>query len=567
MKNTIETRVQLNLQAKLFLFLLLIPLLSFSQGLRERYNETPDDPYVFVDRAAMERGPSYSENGSDIFTRQANVDINGDDIIGDAGNEPSIAVDPTNPNRIVIGWRQFDTVTSNFRQAGNAYSLDGGQAWTFPGVLNPGVFRSDPVLDFDADGNFYYNSLRGTFNCDVYKITDGGIDWGAPFPAKGGDKQWMRIDRSGGVGDGNNYSYWNSSFTTCAPGSFTRSTDGSNSFEDCLVIDGDPFWGTLAVDADGTLYMVGRNNSGIVVVKSTNAQDPTVTPTWNSVNAVDLDGQLSGFVPINPQGLLGQAWIDVDVSGGAGDGNVYVLASVDRNSNSDQGDVMFAKSTDGGTTFSAPVRINTDSGTEAYQWFGTMSVAPNGRIDVAWLDTRNAPTGTDMSALYFTYSEDQGETWFPNIKLSPAFDPHIGYPQQNKMGDYFDMVSDNNNAHLAWVNTINGGQDVYYSQITPALLGINDFSSETISEFKNFPNPFSDETTIEFFSENEEKVTVEVFDLRGKKVNTLLDRSVVGKQRFVWNGTDHSGVRLNTGIYFVRLKSKDGNKVFKVVLE
>lgn len=567
MKNTIRLKFDRGKFRLLLMFLLMIPVLSYSQGLREQYSETIDDPYVFVDRTTMERGPSYIENGSDIFTRQVNIDINGDDIIGDAGNEPSIAIDPTNPNRIVIGWRQFDTVTSNFRQAGNGYSVDGGLSWTFPGVLNPGVFRSDPVLDFDSSGNFYYNSLKGNFACDVYKITDGGTDWGAPFPAKGGDKLWMRIDRSGGIGAGNNYSYW-SPYSGCELGSFTRSTDGSNSFEDCQVIDGNPFWGTLAVDDDGTLYMVGRTADGeTVVVKSTDAQDPTTITTWDSLSVVNLDGEITAFFSINPRGLLGQGWIDVDVSGGAGDGNVYVLASVDRISNNDRGDVMFAKSIDGGATFSAPQRINTDVGTVAYQWFGTMSVAPNGRIDVAWLDTRNAPSGTDMSALYFTYSEDQGETWFPNIKLSPDFDPHIGYPRQNKMGDYFDMVSDDNYAHLAWVNTINGGQDVYYSQIAPSLLNVNDFASETVSEFKNYPNPFREETTIEFFSKNEQKVTVEVFDLLGKKVNILLDDSVLGKQRLVWNGTDTRGARLNAGIYFIRLQAQGTSKIAKVVLE
>ncbi len=567
MENTINPKVNNRNIFLIVLITLVSPAIFYGQNYNEMHDETPDDDYVFVDRSTMERGPSYRVNGTDIFTRQTNVDIDGNDIIGDAGNEPSIAVDPTNPDRIVMGWRQFDTVTNNFRQAGNAYSLDGGLTWTFPGPLNPGVFRSDPVLDFDAQGNFYYNSLQGNFACDVYKITDGGTDWGAPFPAKGGDKQWMRIDRSGGVGDGNNYSYWNSNFSTCGPGSFTRSTDGSNTFEDCLIIDGDPSWGTLAVDADGTLYMVGRSGGSIVVVKSTSAKDPLVTPTWDSVNVVDLDGQLSGFVPINPQGLLGQAWVDVDISGGAGHGNVYVLASVDRISNSDRGDVMFSKSTDGGVTFSSPTRINNDIGTNAYQWFGTMSVAPNGRIDVAWLDTRDAPTGTNMSALYFTYSEDQGETWFPNSKLSQDFDPHIGYPQQDKMGDYFDMVSDDGGAHLAWVNTINGGQDVYYSHINPSLLGVNGLTSETISDFRNFPNPFENETTIEFFSANNEKVTIEVFDLQGKKMNTLLNEDVEGQKSIVWNGTDANGAKLETGLYFVRLQSKGSSKISKVVLK
>ena len=548
--------------------LLLMPFILLSQDFREQYHEAPDDAYIHVDRANMIKGASHKANGDGYFTTQANIDSNGNDMIGDAANEPSIAIDPTNPDRIVIGWRQFDTVFSNFRQAGNAYSLDGGLSWTFPGVLDPQVFRSDPVLDFDASGNLYYNSLRGTLECDVYKITDGGIDWGAPFPARGGDKQWMKIDKTNGIGAGNNYSYWNASFTTCAPGSFTRSIDGSNTFEACEEVDGNPFWGTLAVDADGTLYMVGIDGVNFIIVKSSTAKDPTVTPvTWDSVSTFDMDGLLGIGGPINPQGLLGQAWVDVDISNGPGHGNVYALASVIRTSNGDPGDVMFVRSTDGGITFEAPVRINTDNSETDYQWFGTMSVAPNGRIDVAWLDTRDASAGTNMSALYFSYSEDQGSTWSINKRLSLAFDPNIGYPQQNKMGDYMDMVSDNEGAHLAWTNTINGGQDVYYTHITPSLLGVNDFTFLDELNFKSYPNPFSEETTIEFFSNNEEHVKIEVFDILGKKQATLLDENVIGKQQLMWNGKGARGVKLDSGIYFISLYVYGSTKVSKIIIK
>ncbi len=100
-------------------------------------------------------GPPATPTAGGFVSVQVNIDEFGDNILNDAGNEPSIAVDPTAPNRIVIGWRQFDNVQSNFRQAGRGYSHDGGRTWTFPGVLEPGVFRSDPVLDFDAVGHFY----------------------------------------------------------------------------------------------------------------------------------------------------------------------------------------------------------------------------------------------------------------------------------------------------------------------------------------------------------------------------------------------------------------------------
>src|SRR4029077_19654369 len=80
---------------------------------------------------------------------QVNVDVNGNNVVGDAANEPSICVDPTNGNKMSIGWRQFDSVSSNFRQAGFAHTINGGRTWVSAGVLQHNVFRSDPVLNSD----------------------------------------------------------------------------------------------------------------------------------------------------------------------------------------------------------------------------------------------------------------------------------------------------------------------------------------------------------------------------------------------------------------------------------
>jgi hypothetical protein len=270
---------------------------------------------------------------------------------------------------------------------------------------------------------------------------------------------------------------------------------------------------------------------------------------------------------MNPVGLLGQAWIDVDISGGPGHGNVYVLASVNRFSNSDAGDVMFAKSLDGGLTFLPPIRINNDVGTSAYQWFGTMSVAPNGRIDVIWLDTRDA-TNAINSILYYSFSEDQGDTWSENEPISLEFDPSIGYPSQNKMGDYFDMISDNDFAHLAWANTINGGQDVYYTRISPyGILGVDEVLASNDLQIVTFPNPFSEMITIEFILDSEEKTIVKVYDVQGRLLTTLLDDVVSGKQRLTWQGISESGAKLNSGLYFISIKTETKNKIVKILLQ
>ena len=277
---------------------------------------------------------------------QVNVDAAGNNIVGDAGNEPSLAVDPTAPNRMVIGWRQFDTIQSGFRQAGWAYSRDGGRSWAFPGAIEPGVYRSDPVLAADAEGDFYYASVTRNYpsfsdwRVHVFKSTDGGVTWGPRADGFGGDKPWMAIDPTDGIGRGNIYLTWKDP-ACCGQRTFSRSTDGGRSF-------GGPYWispdivarlarpgsGMAAVGPGGELYAAGKPAGGLrrqfVVVKSSNARDPKNTPVFDVVTLLDLGGSLiftNSRFPSSPNssGLLGQANLAVDHSHSATRGNVYLL--------------------------------------------------------------------------------------------------------------------------------------------------------------------------------------------------------------------------------------------------
>ena len=531
------------------------------------HREVPDDSYSPNLYENTKTSPAYTFRDEIFFTTQVNINEIGQNILGDAANEPSITTDPVNPDRMAIGWRQFDNVNNNFRQAGYGYTSDGGETWTFPGVINPGVFRSDPVLDSDSEGNFYYNSLTvdgGDYLCDVYKIEAGGFSWDDGTFAQGGDKQWMVIDKTGGLGDGNIYSFWTQSWSICWPGAFTRSTDGGAGYENCVEVAGEPYWGNMAIGPDGELYIAGSGYyNGVVVSKSSTAQNSGSPVNWDFFSQASLDGELTGWTQVNPAGLLGQANIGVDNSFGPGRGNVYVVASVDRNSVSDPGDVMFAKSEDGGITWSAPMRINDDVGTSNYQWFGTMSVAPNGRIDVVWLDTRDDNPGLLWSALYYSYSIDQGETWSSNMKLSIAFDPHLGWPQQDKMGDYFDMVSDNDYAHLAWANTINGEQDVYYGRISRFIV-----ATESLTDKKDFlslscyPNPSGGNITIKYTLSVRCAVKLTISDIYGKKIKTPANcKQAAGTYNLVFDPAN-----LPDGIYICRLQAGEYTESVRLVV-
>ena len=186
-----------------------------------------------------------------------------------------------------------------------------------------------------------------------------------------------------------------------------------------------------------------------------------------------MGGELFGG-GINPAGLDGMLFLAIDRSGGPTNNNIYMLASVVPPGRSTT-DVMFVRSTDGGATFSAPQKINDDPvNPSKWHWFGTFSVAPNGRLDAVWYDTRNAANNTD-SQLFYSFSTDAGVTWSPNVAVSNAFNPFEGYPNQSKIGDYITIVSDETGGNVAYAATFNfnpnNGQheeDVYYVRVSPA---------------------------------------------------------------------------------------------------
>ncbi|MCW8824249.1 MAG: T9SS type A sorting domain-containing protein [Ignavibacteriaceae bacterium] len=540
----------------------------------ERLDEIPDDQYIPVQKEKQQRSPAYRFSTDDFFTVQVNVDQFGQNIVGDAANEPSIAVDPANPNNMAIGWRQFDTISSNFRQAGYAYSTDGGLNWT-TGIIEQGIFRSDPVLGADNYSKLFYYSLStsGSYTCELFNSVDGGATWLGSVPAYGGDKGWMTIDRTGSMGEGNIYCFSRDDIATTIV--MTRSIDGGQSFQPLVNVPGNPGRGTLAVGADGVLYAVGLsfNNGQFAFARSTNAPDSQATPVFDFSTQINLGGQFSSYAGPNPDGLLGQTIVACDYSGQSGDSTVYVLSSVDP-PGEDPLDVNFIRSTDRGLSWSSPVRINDDSGTSAWQWFGTMSVAPNGRIDVVWLDTRDDP-GTYMSSLYYSFSEDNGQTWSQNERLSTAFNPHVGWPQQNKMGDYFDMISDEEGVSLAWAGTFNGEEDIYYSRISQMPVSINNGQDNNripkiFSLYQNYPNPFNPSTKIKFTipsviareTKQSQLVTLKIYDVLGNEISTLVNEEKAAGNYEV----DFIADGLPSGIYFYKLQAGSFVETKKMIL-
>jgi len=449
--------------------------------LPEDHLEKPDDAPMYIFHQGVFAAGMISQQGP-FTSYQVNVTSGGQNITGDAANEPSIVVDPTNRNKMSIGWRQFDSVGSNFRKAGYGYTSNGGTSWMFPGSLE-NTFRSDPVLAPDAAGNFFYLSLQGNLLTDLWRSFTGGQSWTLLGPSKGGDKQWFTIDTTNSPGRGFQYQWWSTASNPTPGKQFTRSTNGGLTWMEPVSVPHEIVWGTLDVNSNGDLFLGGVDagvgpDEKIWCVRSTNAKNAAVTPTFDLATAANMGGNVAAGDVINPLGITGQLYLAIDRSGASTHNNVYMLASLKPFGSTGNGtDVMFVRSTDSGQTFSAPRRINDDPiNSSKWHWFGTFSVAPDGRLDAVWLDTRNAANNTD-SQLFYSYSRDGGNTWSANVAVSQPFNPLIGYPQQNKMGDYMTIVSDLGGGNVAYTATFNGEQDVYYVRVAPPSLNTLNLST------------------------------------------------------------------------------------------
>ncbi len=92
--------------------------------------------------------------------------------------------------------------------------------------------------------------------------------------------------------------------------------------------------------------------------------------------------------------------------------------------------------------------------------------------------------------------------------------------------------------------------------------------AKLITELRAYPNPFQEEVNLSFNLSQEEKTTIEIFNIQGKRVHTLLSEIAPrGEHRILWDGKDQNGQAVPAGIYLIRLRSGKTLINKKVVLQ
>ncbi|MDP2400960.1 MAG: FlgD immunoglobulin-like domain containing protein, partial [Actinomycetota bacterium] len=88
-----------------------------------------------------------------------------------------------------------------------------------------------------------------------------------------------------------------------------------------------------------------------------------------------------------------------------------------------------------------------------------------------------------------------------------------------------------------------------------------------VALLQNYPNPFNPTTTISFSIPAGMQCSLDIYNLRGQKVKTLLNENMIaGKHSIIWNGEDDGGRKVSSGVYLYRLSTPNSCKTAKMLL-
>jgi hypothetical protein len=335
-------------------------------------------------------------------------------------------------NNVVVGFNDSGSFALGTNQfTGFAFSTDGGNTFTDGGALPISAFgdAGDPVMAINTTTNrVYYSTLQFTgTSLDVFHSDNFGQTWSAPAsgaPGKSGtqDKEWIAVDNFAGSGNGNVYLV-ERDFGGGNGIYFFKSTDNGNTFGPnggtAIALAGATQGAFVTVAPDHSVEVFWFNGSVIQMRKSVDQGvtfGPTVTVVSGLIGGVNGDLGLTGIRngTVTPAGFRSSEFPHAAVNPVSG--NIYVTFA-NKGAGTDKADVFLTQSTDGGATWSVPIKVNDDV-TTTDQWQPTIAVTPGGdKLGIFYYSRQEDPSGNNLFKYYGRIAAISGST----LNFAPSF--------------------------------------------------------------------------------------------------------------------------------------------------
>ncbi|MCD4772546.1 MAG: T9SS type A sorting domain-containing protein [Bacteroidales bacterium] len=191
------------------------------------------------------------------------------------------------------------------------------------------------------------------------------------------------------------------------------------------------------------------------------------------------------------------------------------------------------------------------------------------------IDTLFGVSGTLSENMMFIDSSEQPVNKLYFEAVAPAEiifynnDTTKGYVSLFDEGNYKTIASSINFGELFGIAQSNQKellkQYLKFFGVEQNTFGINDLSDKNQIQVRNYPNPFTHQSIIDFTLETKSKVIIEIFNIKGQKINNLINNNLnKGNHKIIWDARDNSGKAIPGGIYFYRIQTNeycDGGKM------
>jgi hypothetical protein len=405
-------------------------------------------------------------------------------------SEEAIAVNPTNPDNIVIvtnvGHGEAGLSAGMFE----GVSFDGGKTWTGKlialGGNDPlGDGCCDPSLSFDRYGNLFMTYLYQVEDeVPIALSTDGGLTFSvvanisvADLPAtksSGDTRGLFRFVDQPTITAAQDavWVVFNAGGPLVATGAPVTGLGRLGGFVPVEVIHGSNncTYGDIAIGPSGQVMQAcnltesGQGGGKIFVSVDPDGLGPAGFGDRVFVTETHVGG--FDFIPAQPDrsvdAEVGLAW---DRTGGPHSGRVSLVYTREQPNESDDTDIYVRHSDDGGATWSAGVRVNDDATTNS-QFLPKIALDPTtGDLAVVWYDSRNdlgtgGPGDTDGIAnddaqFWAAFSTNGGVSFGPNVQLSAGTSNSHDSGNGIDYGDYTGLSFYGGTAHPAWSDNSN----------------------------------------------------------------------------------------------------------------